>query len=210
MSYKVALYGATKLETFDDPRRVIEAPAVRVDGVGPLVVGREVLRPSTARVVARYSDGEPAATLNEHGKGRARVLGFFPGLEYGAGVRGESFDMSTGFPAERRAWIAGPALERTSPVVDASVPTVEGVLLRNDASGRLAVTLANWAYRTGEKGVELVPVRELKVVLRGAEGVSTAWSAALDRTLKVEAGVLTLPRLEEGDVLLLGESPNTK
>jgi hypothetical protein len=213
VSFKVALYGATRIESFDDRRRHLEPPPPGVVGAGPfagafpLTIGRETLKPSTAQVLARFEDGQPAVTRNAHGRGQAYVVAFFPGLEYSALVRPEAFDMSKGFLADRRSWVVAPALEKAAPVVDASAPAVEGVLLRNDATGKLAVTLANWAYRAAPGGVEIVPLSGLKVSIRGAEGATKARSAALDQALAVESAdgalVVTLPSLAEGDVLLL-------
>jgi hypothetical protein len=93
---------------------------------------------------------------------------------------------------------------------------VEGVLLVKAATGRRAVTLANWAYRvTAHRkrgaGVSIVtgisPASDLQVRVRGAGEVRKVTSAMLDRPLKFSAAddVLTveLPRLDEGDVLLL-------
>jgi hypothetical protein len=131
----------------------------------------------------------------------ARVISGFPGLEYSAAVRTDAYDMSKDFRDDLRALIAGPALERVKPVVDASHPLVEGLLVRQ--GGRKAVVLMNWAYRAG--GV-LVPHANLSVFIRGASSAKVE-SAALDRALPAEAvegGIrITLPLLEEGDVLLL-------
>ncbi len=217
MTCRVSLYGGTSIESYDDSRRVL-APAPPGAGIVaggpftgsfPLAVGRETLKPSTAQVLAKFADGEAAVTRNAFGQGQAYVVGFFPGLEYSALVRAESFDMSGGFPAERRSYVVAPALERVVPVVDASHHAVEGVLLRNDASGRLAVTLANWAYRrtNGTPSPEVVPLAGLRITIRGADNATKAASAALDRPLVLEksggAVIVVLPSLAEGDVLLL-------
>lgn len=216
MFYRVSLYGATRLETWDDPRPVLApAPAgARVRPSGPfagsfpILVGREELRPSTAEVLARFEDGAPAVTRHAYGRGQAYVAAFFPGLEYSVPLRAATFDMSRDLSAERRSWIAAPALERVSPTVDASVPAVEGVLLRHDPGGRRAVTLANWAYRAGPAGAaEVVPATDVTIRVRGAGPVARVRSAALDRALPFEESgetiTVRLPRLAEGDVLLL-------
>ena len=127
----------------------------------------------------------------------------------------------------RLSFIAAPALEVTQPVVETSVPAVEAVLLQNDASGKQAVTLMNWAYRArpqrpGPDGkpagaVENVELKDLKVVIRpvgridnpsgAARPVAKITSAMLDKELPVrrvgEAIEVVLPRIEEGDVLIL-------
>lgn len=154
----------------------------------------------------------PAVTRNAFGRGESYVAAFFPGLEYSAPLRTAGFDLSRDLSAERRSWVAAPALARASPVVDASAPAVEGILLRNAANGRLAVTLANWAYRALPSGAaEPVPAADLEIRIRGAGSVTRVRSVALDRALTVETSgettTVRLPHLAEGDVLLL-ESGN--
>ena len=181
---KIQAYGATKLETWTGS------------------VGREVLRPAPGtEVLARFDDGGASVTR----RGRVWVLGSFPGLEYSAAVRADAYDMSRSFDAARRALIAAPALERVKPVVDASEPLVEGVLLRHPASGRRAVVLMNWAYRKTAAGLAPVVFRDLKVSIRTTAGAlrSTALGRSLDVVQNGEILSVTLPRLEEGDILLL-------
>ncbi|HXG62346.1 MAG TPA: hypothetical protein VNO22_13290 [Planctomycetota bacterium] len=218
--YRVALYGATRLEPYDDPRNVLAPvpPGARVVPSGPfagsfpILIGREELRPSTAEVVARFEDGSPAVTRNAFGRGEAYVAAFFPGLEYSAPLRAAGFDLSRDLSAERRSWIAAPALARVAPVVDASAPAVEGLLLRNAANGRLAVTLANWAYRAlPAGGAEPAAATDLTIRIRGAGSIARVRSLALDRALPAdtsgETTTVRLPHLAEGDILLL-ESGN--
>ena len=225
MYYRISLYGATALEPYDDARSVITpAPdAARVSGQGAFaaafkpVVGREVLRPGAgAAVLAKFADGGAAVTCNPCGKGKAYVLGYFAGLEYSAGVRVEAYDMSKDFAAAIRAGLAAPALDRVRPAVETSAAAVEGVLVKNPASGRQAVVLMNWAYRVaGAKAAgkaaravtELVSCKDLKVTVRGAGAAAKATSAWLDKPLAAErsgdALIVTLPQLDEGDVVLL-------
>jgi hypothetical protein len=226
MWYDVQLYGATNLEPYDDPRsRLADVPAgaaIRGQGLFAAelrpVVGRETLDPAEgAEVLARFADGKPAAVSSRYGKGRAYVVGFYPGLEYSAAVRRPDYNMRRDFDAGPRRFVAAPALECSEPVVDAADPLVEGVLLVNPADGRRCVTLANWAYgvtaiQQDERGrrtpvVSHLPIEDLEVTVRGAGKVSKATSCWLDRPLKVEVSGdqvrFTLPRLEEGDVVVL-------
>ncbi len=225
MYYQVTLYGAGRIESYGDPRKVLApvpdgakiVPADKPKGAFVPVVGIERLRPGPkAKVLARFADGTAAMTCNAFGKGRAYVVGFFPGLEYSAPLRHDAFNMAREFDADRRAFVAAPALERVRPVVDASLPTVEGVLLVNDASGKRAVTLANWAYRVTAhrkrgRGTSIVtgvvPAKDLRVTVRGAGKVRKVASAMLSRPLRFavsgESLTIELPRLAEGDVLLL-------
>ena len=228
MWYRVSLYGASSIETFDDPRQAIapvptgaaiQAAPPYGGGFAP-TIGREVLAPAQGtEVLLRFADGSPAATRHRCGKGEAIVVGFFPGLEYSAGIRRHAqaalFDMSKDFDPSRRACIVAPALERVKPVADASQPTVEAILLRNAKTGRRAVTLMNWAYRvaafrqSGKRispAIEPVAFENIEVTIRG-DVPRKVHSVALARELPVSKAAdgfkVVLPRLEEGDVLLL-------
>ena len=113
--------------------------------------------------------------------------------------------MAADFSADKRAFVAGPALAAgVAPVVDAGHPLVEGVLLKNRTSGKQAVVLMNWAYA----GRALVPRENLTVAVHGAAAAGKAVSVATGRPLSAserrgDTLVLTVPRLEDGDVLLL-------
>ena len=233
MYLDVKTYAGGALTSFDitDPRKgfIAAAPdAAAISGDVPFdvkfkpKVGREPLKPtSDTKVLARFADGSAAITLHEHGKGRVYVMGFFPALEYSGAVRGAEFDMSTQFDAALRRSVTAPALTKASPVVDASVPTVEGVLLREPASGKRSVTLMNWTYRaaeqeekkpspaTAKKGPRptLVELKETTVTIHGAGPVTRVRSAMLDKDLPVQQKgqsiVVTVPLLQEADVLLL-------
>lgn len=208
---KVQAYGATTLEVYSGSGPEISGAA----GKFAPVVGREALKPAAGtEVLAKFADGGAALTRRTAGKGQVWVAGFFPGLEYSAGVRRDEFDMSKDFDAARRAFVTAPALERVKPVVDASEPLVEGLLLRNEANGLRAVTLMNWAYRVTAKGAAskktykgLVPLKDLKIAIRGAGEVTKATSTALQKPLTVQKTadgiVVLLPELLEGDVLRL-------
>ena len=222
---RVELYKATSLESFDESARQIaavpEAAAVRLDApvkaeLGP-IVGREVLMPAEGtETLARFADGGAAVTRSKHGAGTVWVVGLFPGLEYSAPLRTARYDMSRDLSPARRQFITLPCQGRVRPVVDCDDPAVEGVLLRNDATGKLAVTLMNWTYRVAEpKGgawdakptVELVPRENVKLRIRGTGKIASVLSVATGKAVATvyanDLLTLTLPRLDEGDVLLL-------
>jgi hypothetical protein len=232
MYLEVKCYMAGPLDTFEPKDRkqgrLAEVPAgAAVKGQKPFdlaftpKVGREILKPTSGtEVLARYADGSAAATRRAYGKGQVFVVGFFPGLEYSAGVRNNEYDMSKQFDAGLRKLITAPALEKISPVVDPSVPTVEGVLLKNPSSGAQSVTLMNWTYRVGAimskkvgPGVRktslpvLVEQKDLQVTVRGAGPVKKVRSAMLGKELVFQQQEdllrVTLPELQEADVLLL-------
>lgn len=180
-------------------------------------VGREILKPASGtKVLAKYADGSAAMTVHSYGKGKAYVVGFYPGLEYSATVRDGSPDMSKDFDASRLSFISVPALEVVKPVVAASVPAVEGVLLKNP-SGKQAVTLMNWAYKPTqvrkyeggktETVYGIAELKDVKVTIRGAGNVKKVTSAMLDKDLSIKKDgdtiTVVVPDLQEGDVLVL-------
>jgi hypothetical protein len=206
---KVQPYGATALELYAGSGPEISGSL----GTFVPVVGRESLKPAAGtEVLAKFADGGPALTRHAAGKGQVWVAGFFPGLEYSAGVRKEDFDMARDFDAARRAFVTAAALERVKPVVEASEPLVEGLLLRNEANGTRALTLMNWGYRVkgpvGKKThKELIALKDVRITLRAAGEISKATSTVLQKPLTVQKTAdglrILLPELLEGDVLRL-------
>lgn len=187
------------------------------DGSGtPLVIGSERLEPLPAsEVLARFRDGSPAMLRHRFGKGRAFLLGTFAGLEYGAPVLRDGFDMGRDLDATRRSYLLEPLRGLVVGPVACSAPLVEPVLLKS-ADGGHALTLANWAYAAKDQlseetgapeHVALQPARDVRLVIHPLKQLRRAYSAALQRELTIEpsaAGpVVTLPLLEEGDVLRL-------
>jgi len=226
MWYCVSLYGAGSIESYDEAgnRLAVVPSGAKIIGGDAIkgsftpVIGREVLHPrSGTEILARFADVTAAMTHNRHGKGQVYVVGFFTGLEYSAAVRRLDFNMRRDFDAVRRLIVAAPALELTQPVVEPSDPLVEGVLLKNAESDMRAVTLANWAYgvtalRQEPSGrrtavVTNLPAQNLKIRIRATESTKEIFSCMLRQALKfTESGdsvVVDLPRLDEGDVLLL-------
>ncbi|MBM4030678.1 MAG: hypothetical protein FJ291_02710 [Planctomycetes bacterium] len=94
-------------------------------------------------------------------------------------------------------------MQRVKPAVDASHPLVEGILVRNRATGKRAVVMMNWAY----KGHELVPRDNPTITIRGAGDASRITAAWLEKQLPItkspDALTVTLPHLDEAEVLLL-------
>ncbi len=233
MWYRISLYGAGRIESYDDPSNQL-APIPsgarivggdRIRGSFTPLVGRENLRPEgNTKVLAIFADGAAAMTHRKYGKGQIYVVGFFPGLEYSATVRRFDFNMRRDFDSDLRLIVAAPALELTQPVVEPSDPLVEGVLLKNVANGMRAVTLANWAYgvtaikeNTGGNRSAIVtqlPVTGLRVKIRTGEDTKEVISCMLQNSLKFtesdESIVAELPMLNEGDVLLLKSSTSSR
>jgi hypothetical protein len=222
---RVELYKGTSLESYDEPARQIaevpDAAAVKLNApvkaeLGP-IVGREVLMPAEGtEIVGRFADGGAAVTRRRHGAGTAWVVGLFPGLEYSAPLRAPRYDMSRDLSQTRRRFVTLPCQGLVRPIVDSNHASVEGVLLKNNATSKLAVTLMNWTHRVVEPkggpqgskpGIELVPCENVKLRIRGTAEVARIRSAATGESLAAtytnDELTLTLPRLDEGDVLLL-------
>ena len=98
-----------------------------------------------------------------------------------------------------------------------SAPLVEGVLLMNAANGIQSATLANWAYgvialKEDARGrrsavVTHLPAEDLRIKIRTVKGTKEVFSCVLQESLRfTDSGkfvIVDLPRLDEGDVLLL-------
>lgn len=207
-----------------DPKSAPPGDGPRTAGEPLLpVVGREPLEPGEgAEVVARFADGRAAVVRHRFGKGMAWTVGFFPGLEYSAPLRHEHYDMRRDLQASRRWFISAAARAVVRSVVEPDDALVEAILLRRPEGPGAVVVLANWAYavrgwreQEGGRRAAMVansPVDSLTVTVawpRAALGepprrASSVW---LEREIPFEAAGDTirfvLPRLEEGDVVLL-------
>jgi hypothetical protein len=205
-------YGATRLGAVQKKR---EPPAgAKVTGTGPLkgsfvpVVGREVLDVAQPEeVMAKYEDGGAAAVRHRHGKGTAWVIGTYAGVEYAWEPMINTDKDQKWFRADKRSWIAGPVLEAgVRPVVDAQgyysiwedAAFVEGHMLKNRKTGALAVILINWAHHI--KKPVTIKIREAGD-MKSAKSVATGETFPLER--KGDLLVATMPKLDEGDILLL-------
>ena len=205
----VRRYGATALRDYERLKDPPEGAAVAGRGLFQgrfdLAVGREVLDPvPEAEVLATFADGQPAAIRHRWGKGTAYVVGFYPGSEYAADVLRPDFDLSVHFRPEKRAFISSVALAAgVEPAVDASHPLIEGVMLKNPQTNRLAVVLMNWAFR----GRDLVPLDDVQVKLRGTgqvEQIHSTWKRQpLPFDQEGDSVTVHLGTMEDGDILLL-------
>lgn len=218
----IGVAGAAALAPFEVattnvlPSQTLAASSIVTNAL-PLAVGREVLvpQPGTETLVT-FGDGKAAMTRHSYGKGKVYVFGVFGGVEYAVPTMHAEFDMTRDFDAHRRSYVTMTALELGKPAVQVSVPTVEAVWLQNPVTGKQAVTVINWAYRRLPPNAnanrpgssnELILVNDLSLTIRGAGPVTKVVSAATGRALAMstsdDAIQVTLPRLAEGDVLLL-------
>ncbi len=200
-------YGATGLGTFASFGKVPDGLGEIETSQGKLssVVGYEPIkvRP-TATVAAKFADGSPALVVNSMGKGKAYLSAVYSGLEYAAKVHRGDFDMNQDFEAGKRAWVTAPIAGRVKPPVEVSVPIVEAVSLVQEKTGKRSVCLMNWGYGNNKR---IVPQENVKVTIADGKGVSrvlSSWSGKpLEMEKKGDAVVVTIPLLEEGDVLVI-------
>ncbi len=201
----IGRYGATGLRTFSSLGKPPEGLETIDSPMGKLmpIVGHEALktRPG-AQVAAKFADGSPAMVVNSVGKGKVYLSAVYPGLEYAVKVHRPDFNMPEDFEADKRAWVTMAIKDRVTPPVDVSVPVVEALSLVHSKTGKRSVVLMNWGYQTGKK---IVPQENVKVTIADGKGVKKVKSMMMDQDLALErkgdAVVVTLPKLEEGDVL---------
>jgi hypothetical protein len=88
------------------------------------------------------------------------------------------------------------------PIVDVSDALVEGVLVQNDKSGKQALALMNWNYQADRRELHDVTVK-----FRGfgdrKKVRSTVLQKELPATISGEWMTVTLPKLEDADVLIV-------
>ncbi len=194
----VPMYGATKLQGIIKTQTPPETARITAESVvtGSFQpeVGREILTvlPNT-EVLARFGDGTPALIRHRYGKGTAVLAAFYAGLEYGIDTMNWRV-----FSSDKRSFITAPLLAAgIQPVVDAASPKVEGVLVRNNKSGKSAVFLMDWLFE---------PRANLTVNIRGIGEFTKVRSAALDQEVpwtRTPTGVqVVVPTMEDGDILL--------
>jgi hypothetical protein len=171
----------------------------------PAIGMKQVLTPAAGtKVLATWSDGKPAATVRELGKGKAIAIGTLAGVSYyrtavkpipwARGGRHTVYN-PTAFsePATKlvRLGVTGSAI---APDARCSVPGVEA-LLRETPDGKALLTLVNWTD---------APVKGLRVELRVPMLLtfqSTSGKVIMSGPLREGVQVLTLD-LDEADYLV--------
>ena len=179
----------------------------------PVIVWKQTLAPTDAKVIGTFADGKPAVLEKAHGKGRALLFGFLPGQAYlksglplrpadrGATDAGFSHFLPTAMNSALRAALVDDFLPAgfVRPVV-CSETLVESSVIDTPAlagaPARLGVPLMNY---TGK------PVAKLEVKLTGLTGAKAIRSierGVLKSETRDGATVVTLP-LNVADMLLI-------
>jgi hypothetical protein len=179
----------------------------------PVLVWKQGLTPSDGKVLGAYSDGKPAVVEKAHGKGRAVLLGFFPGMAYlksGLPLRpadrsgtnaGFNHFLPTAMDASLRERIVDDFLPGAFVrPVECSEQLVEATCIDTPAAGgqpaRLAVPLMNYTGR---------PIATLRVKIAGLTAARTVRSierGPLKPEFGADGAALTLP-LEVADMVLI-------
>jgi len=174
------------------------------------IAWRQTLEPKDGKVLGTFADGKPAVVEKRHGKGRAVLFAFLPGLAYlksglplmpadrGATERSSAHFLPTGMdPKLRRALVDAFLPEGYVRPVECSETLVEsGVIDTEKPSPRLAVPLMNY---TGK------PIRSLTVKVQGVPSAASVRSVERGRLRPKFEGdvmILTMP-LDVADMLLI-------
>jgi len=215
------LYGVADQSLFKDPALPMVLAKQDLPGLEPIdkarlgeieipaLLWKQAILPSDAEVLGRFGDGTPAVVARRHGKGRAVLFGFFPGMAYlQSGLPLRPVDRAAtdaGFnhflPTAMDARIRHALVDAFLPAdfvrpVETSEPLVEATVIETRSPRRLAVPLMNFTGR---------PLAALTVTLRGLGPWSAVRSVERGRLLleaNGEASRITLP-LDVADMLLL-------
>lgn len=134
---------------------------------------KAAVRPTTGRVMARFTDGDPAVVSNRYGRGHAVYAATCPGVSYGKDARFVAADLKEQWPAAQRAFINLTA-RPVARLVDLSHPVVEAGVF--DADAGTALVLANFTYEPISNLVVRLPLRQPPTAVRSMAGGGLAFT----------------------------------
>ena len=138
------------------------------------------------------------------GAGQFRATRRTGGRAFRGGGDGRAARSTADFPPAGRAFVAAPLAGRVAPAVDVSAPLVEAVPLVQESTDKRSVILINWANAPDRT---VVPQERLVVTIADGKDVSQVVSLWSGKPLEIErkgdAVLVSIPRLEEGDVLAI-------
>ena len=179
-----------------------------VSGV-EVIAWKQALVPAGAEVLGRFADKRPAVVARRHGKGRAVLFGFLPGLAYlksGLPLRPPDRGATNAafghfLPTEMRVDLRQALVDDFLPAdfarpVECSAPLVEWTCIDTPKPARLAVPLVNYSGK---------PIAELTVKVAGlarAKSVRSVHHERLQPTFRDGHMTVRLP-LAVADMLLI-------
>ena len=178
---------------------------ITVDGQTiPAIAFKQVLSPQGAKVLGTWSDGSPAVTVNEYGKGKAFAVGTLAGVSYmktamkvipyargGRHTVYNPVDFDSAATKLVRLGIDASSVPRD---VACSNPLVEAIVI--DSPTGTLVTLINWTN---------APIKNLTVTVKMPAAPKSARSIQRQKDLpvKFENGATFSIDLDEADYVVL-------
>ncbi len=177
-----------------------------VDGDASIALGalgtKVAFTPTTARVLATFRDGSPAAIENSVGKGRTVYIGACPALAYIKEARFVPDSLSEKWPAELRGMINTAARRRgVARLAELSHAVVETGVYDTDAG--TALVLANFTYQPIENLDVRLPVSRAVKTVRSVEQGSLRFEAETPSAGRPPSHVRFTLRLGLNDIVLI-------
>lgn len=214
-----ALYGIKSQELFKDPKltMVLAKQDLQLykpldlvkwgETETPVLVWKQTLTADDSKVSATFSNRSPAVVEKAHGRGKAVLFGFFPGMAYersglpilpadrGGTDAGFNHFLPTKMDVDLRRRIVDDRLPKgfVRPV-ECSESLVESTCI--DSNGKLAVPLINYTGKT----IESLTIRIHG--LAGAKSIRSVERGVLKSETKDGSTIITL-RLDVADMLLI-------
>jgi len=161
--------------------------------------------PAQAKVIGKFKDNAPAATLNQYGKGTAIYFGACPALSYLKDANYVPEALKEKWPAYQRKLINSSAVTVTNRLVELSQPAVEAGVY--DAPAGSVIILGNFTYQPIAQLNVRLPVNKPVKSIRAVEAGQLQFTVVKATGKVKEAGyqsevVFTMP-LGINDIVLV-------